>query len=96
LHYREDEQWEDLTFGQDTLKLIDTLTQKLEMWQVEQSFFKYSLYHTLTNLSMQQLSGAIPNPSVTKIQKKLQTFNERFAVRLALTTLHEADWCSPF
>jgi hypothetical protein len=29
---------------------------------------------------------------VEKIYKKLQAFNERFAVRLSLTTLHEADW----
>jgi hypothetical protein len=36
--------------------------------------------------------GATPNPSVEKIQNKLQAFNERFAVRLSLTTLHEADW----
>ncbi|ELR19290.1 uncharacterized protein ACA1_264640 [Acanthamoeba castellanii str. Neff] len=73
LHYNEDGQWEDLRFGQETLKLIDSFTQKIDQWR--------SGY------------GATPNPSVEKIYKKLQAFNERFAVRLSLTTLHEAD-CS--
>jgi hypothetical protein len=34
LHYNEDGQWEDLRFGQETLKLIDSFTQKIDQWRV--------------------------------------------------------------
>ncbi len=72
LHYNEENQWDDLRFGQEILKFIDLMSTKLEAW-----------CKNYTNRSSCD--------SAQRLKNRLQRLTDRLGLRLALTTLHEAD-----